>query len=229
MKLNCIIIDDIYIARKGLANYVQRISDLNLVGSFNNVYDAQNSLNSVHVDIIYLDIKMSNMSGLDFIRLFKPHQMIILTTAYSEFAVEAFDLNVLDYLLKPITFKRFLQSFKKACQRVEDRLNEKGNEEEFYFIKKANKIQRINIEDIHFIKAFSNYVKIYTQHESHIEYGRISDYLKKFEKYNFIIIHRSYIINVNKLISIEGKTCKVGVYNIPYSLSRKSELLKHLK
>lgn len=234
MKINCIIIDDEPLSRKGLKEYISDISFLNLVGEFDNPLAASNLIDSGEVQLLFLDIQMPKITGLDFFRTLKNPPAVIFTTAFPQYALDGFELNALDYLLKPISFDRFLKATMRAKEFFEVR--EKNIEENiatgstsaYFFIKADNKLVKILLEDILFVEALQNYVSVQTTEKKYISYltfKSVEDYLPA-EK--FIKVHKSYIIAAEKLDSIDGNDIRIGPYHIPISRNLKEEVMQRL-
>jgi len=225
MKLKCIIIDDIAIARRGLAEYVQKTPTLDLIGSFYNVYEALDTLNNIKVDLIFLDINLPLLSGIDFINQYSPKQLIIFTTAYSDFALIGYELNVVDYLLKPISFERFNNAVDKALKNYNINI---GKIQEYIYLKTTTKIEKLLINDILYIESLSNYVKIYLDNTHIVYYTTMSSIQNQLEKFEFVRVHRGYIVNLNKINSYQKNEIKIGGTAIPIGLSYKSNFLNYI-
>jgi DNA-binding LytR/AlgR family response regulator len=234
MKINCVIIDDEPLSRKGLKEYISDIHFLNLLGEFDNPLPATEIIASGQVQLLFLDIQMPKITGLDFIKTLANPPAVIFTTAFPQYALDGFELNALDYLLKPISFDRFLKAAMKAKEFYEVR--QKNMEENisadspssYFFIKADNKLVKILIEDILFVEALQNYVSIQTSDKKYISYltfKSVEDYLPAGK---FIKVHKSYIIAAEKLDSIDGNDIRIGEYHIPISRNLKEEVMLQL-
>lgn len=231
--INCIIIDDEPLSRKGLKEYIADVDFLNLSGEFDNALSASEILAMADVQLIFLDIQMPKITGLDFFRTLKNPPPVIFTTAYPQYALEGFEVNALDYLVKPISFNRFLLAAGKAKDFYELRKNnileETGESPaEYFFIKADNKLVKIFFEDILFVEALQNYVTIHTATKKYISYltfKSVEDYLPASR---FIKVHKSFIISASKLDSIDGNEMIIGVHRIPISRILKDEVYEKL-
>jgi len=211
--MTCIIIDDEQPAIDVLEHYVRQITDLQLLDSFTNPLEALQFLNKTPADLLFLDIQMPEISGIDLIRTIPNRTKIILTTAYSEFVTEGFELEVADYLLKPVPFPRFL----KAVQRVQQAINTTSGKEpadtvepadDYFFVKTElkGKILKINFRDIDYIEGEKNYVAIYHAGIKTMALLNMKDLEDRLPARYFMRIHRSYIIPLEKIVAIEGNT-----------------------
>lgn len=216
--LRCIVVDDEQIGREGIANYITELDSLKLVGLCKNAMEANNLINKTQVDLIFLDIEMPKISGLDFIKTLENPPLIIICTAYSSYAIEGFDLNVLDYLVKPITNSRFMAAVNKAKAQFELMENitiEK--EDEFFFIKSENQFVKIEKRDILFVESLENYVSIQVKDQRFITLLSLKKVVEELSEENFFQTHRSYIVNLNKITKLEGHQIFIGDKSIPIS------------
>jgi len=230
MKLQCIIIDDEPLARKGLREYIADIDFLQLTGEFDHALGAMNVLTDGHVDLMFLDIHMPKLTGIEFLKSLQHPPLVIFTTAYPQYAVDGFDLSVLDYLVKPISFDRFL----KAAMKAKDALakgssgNASALKEDFFFIKADNKLVKVSYDDILFVEALQNYVTIHTTNKKYITYLTFKSIEESLRDEQFIKVHKSYIVAANKIESIEGNVIRIGQHEIPISRNSKEEVLEKL-
>ncbi|HYJ37699.1 MAG TPA: LytTR family DNA-binding domain-containing protein [Chitinophagaceae bacterium] len=228
MKLSCIIIDDEPLARKGLREYIQDVDFLQLEGEFDNPLKATDVLSNRQVDLMFLDIHMPKITGIEFLRTLQHPPQVILTTAFPQYAVDGFDLNVLDYLVKPISFDRFL----KAVMKAKETLSKKGGAvqtaEDFVFIKADNKLVKIFYHDILFIEALQNYVTIHTLNKKYVTYLTFKSMEESLPSDQFIRVHKSYLVSANKIESIEGNCIRIAHHEIPISRTVKEEVLEKL-
>ena len=204
--LQCIIADDEPIARQILESYIKEIPNLDLLASCKNAFEVMDILQTKTVDLLFLDINMPKLSGLSLLKTLQQKPEVIITTAYSEYAIEGFELSVTDYLLKPFSFERFLQAILKVQQKNKSNQNtvivQNETASNFIFVKSDKKIIKINLEDISHIEAYGNYVKIYTD-KMILTSQTLSDFLDKLSD-DFLRIHKSFIINFNHLKLIDG-------------------------
>jgi len=234
LKINCIIIDDEPLARKGLKEYISDIEFLNLLGEFENPLKATGTLMDQHVQLMLLDIQMPKITGLDFLQSLQTPPLTILTTAYPQYALQAYELNVVDYLLKPFSFERFLKATMKAKLHLEaaartTNTNEgKDNEAGYFFIKTDNKLIKLLHADVLFAEALQNYVAIYTKEKKYISYLTIKSVEEQLPANQFIKVHKSYLVAANKVETIEGNEIKIGPHRIPISRNSKEEVLEKI-
>lgn len=230
MKFNCLIVDDEPIAQEILEKYISQIDVLNLVGKCGNAFEALNVLHKEPIDILFLDIKMPSLSGLDMLKTLQNPPNVILTTAFSEFGVESYEYGITDYLLKPISFERFLKAVNKLVipensKLTLTQLEEKIVEPTFIFFKADKKIHKYYFSDIVFIEGSGNYVKIHSQHEKPLMVlDKLTDLQNKLPQKQFIRIHKSFIVNVSHIQKIEGNMIKIEDKVIPISATFKPNL-----
>lgn len=233
MKINCIVIDDELPAIQQMEEYIKRIPFLNLQKSFDNAIDPLNYLKENSVDLIFLDIEMEGFSGLQFIKSIQNKPKIILTTAYDAYALDAYNLNVSDYLLKPISFERFIQSLDKvfeyfsATKPVD--LSEKTYKKDYFFVKTEYRMQRIDFDDILFIEGMKEYLRIHTKNERVMTLQSFKTIEEFLPSGNFIRVHKSYIVAINKIDSIERNRITIGKQIIPIGDTYKDLFHKIIK
>ena len=219
MKIKCIIIDDEPMAIKVVERHLKEFEYMALIDTFNNPIAALPTIDKGRIDVIFLDINMPKMSGLDFLRTLahKPH--IVITTAYREFAVESFDLDVLDYLVKPIPFSRFLKTINKITKLItleENKSKEIHTKEDpFIFLKVDKKLMKIKLDDILFIESLKDYIKVTTVLGDYLVHKSMTSISEELPSDNFIRIHRSYTIAINKISFVEGNSVKIANRRIP--------------
>ena len=228
--MKCIIVDDNKMARMALKQLVSQVPGLELVAECENAEDALNSLNTTQVELVLLDIEMPGMSGLELIKkLGNTKPLIIFTTAKKDYAVEAFELNVVDYLIKPIALPRFKQAVEKASETIESNKQElKVEEQGFVFVKDNGVLKRISIDDILFLEAMGDYVKVHTLQKFHVVHATLKSIEEKLPAAKFIRVHRSYIVAINKIDFIQEGTISIGKTSIPVADTHKSNLNKRL-
>lgn len=233
MNINCIIIDDEPLARTGLKEYIADIDFLNLAGEFDNPLSATELIGTGEVQLIFLDIQMPKITGLDFFKSLRNPPAVIFTTAYPQYALDGFEVNALDYLVKPISFDRFLKATMKAKEFYEVRQKNKTiggatDNSEYFFIKADNKLVKILFDDILFVEALQNYVTIHTTTKKFISYltfKSVEDYLPASR---FIKVHKSFIVAASRIDSIDGNEIRMGEHRIPISRSLKDEVTEKL-
>lgn len=230
--LSCIIIDDEPLARKGLKEYINDVDFLEFRAEFDSALKATKLLNEGLVQLIFLDIQMPKINGLEFLKTLRQSPPVIFTTAYPQFAIDGFELNALDYLVKPISFERFLKAAVRAREFYEVRSQnvrhgEDANET-FFFIKADNKLVKVFFDDILFVEALQNYVAIHTKNKkliSYLTFRSIEEYLPPSR---FAKTHKSYIVSASKIDHIEGNDIRIGDHHIPISRTIKEEVLEKL-
>lgn len=232
MNINCIVIDDEPLARKGLREYILDTGFLKLTGEFENPLGAIDLMGKGEVQLLFLDIQMPRITGLEFIKSMASPPPVIFTTAYPQFALEGFEVNALDYLVKPISYERFLKAALKAREYWEIReknLNEANDEPGgYFFIKADNKLVRLNLNDILFAEALQNYVVIHTAEKKYITYLTFRSVEEYLPANSFIKTHKSYIIAASQVESIEGNFIRLGGHEIPISRNLKDEVMDKL-
>lgn len=222
-KIKCIIVDDEPLAISLLEQYVQKIPFLELVFSTENPIEALEYIQNNGSDLIFLDIQMPELTGINFMKIVGAKQKYILTTAYSEYALEGYEHNIVDYLLKPISFERCLKSAVKAQERFSFQ-----EEDAHFFVKSSGQQHRINFNEILYIESIKDYVNIRTAGEEYI----VLDTLKSMESQlsdKFVRIHKSFIINLDKIKSIGAKKLVLSEQEIPIGDSYRANLLERLK
>ncbi len=230
--LNCVIIDDEPLSRKGLSEYINDIDFLHLAGEYDNPLKAD--FKGKNIQLLFLDIQMPKISGIEFFRSLHHSPPVIFTTAFPQYALDGFDLNALDYLVKPISFDRFFKAALKAKEYYEVReknksevSNEKSNNK-YFFIKADNKLIRIFFDEILFIEALQNYVTIHTNERKYITYLTFKSVEEYLPTDDFIKCHKSFIVAASKVSSIEGNEIIIGTHHIPISRNAKEESLQKL-
>ena len=233
MKIKCVLIDDEPLAIKVLQNYFTNFPDFEVIATFNNSLEALDFINSTSVDAVFLDINMPMMTGFELISLIENKTKIIITTAFREFAAESYDLDVLDYLVKPIPLPRFI----KCINKISTEFNLKNNikvettkGDSHIFIKVDKKMMKINIEEILFVEGMKEYIKVVTPDKTYITHKSLTSLSEELPADRFLRIHKSYVIALNKVKSIEGNRVQIQSYTIPigrnYSKDVKSKILE---
>lgn len=222
--MNCIIIDDEPLAVNLLESYVSKIEDLKLIGTFNNPLDALKLLRETSVDLLFLDIQMPEITGVEFKKIINPDVKVIFTTAYSEYALESYDLNAVDYLLKPITFQRFLQAVEKVQEKPSSvQADETVN---YIFVKTEYRHQKIVLSDILFMKGLSDYVAIQTKENKVLTLQNMKDFEQILPKSRFIRVHKSYIVSLEHIEFIERNRIVIAGEYIPIGATYKEAFWK---
>ncbi len=232
MKINCIIIDDEPLAKKGLKEYISDIDFLVLKGEFDNPLKAAELISKGETGLLFLDIQMPKINGIDFFKTLKNAPPVIFTTAYPQYALDGFDLNALDYLVKPVSFDRFFKAALKAREYYEIReknsLNLPEDAHGFFFIKADNKLIKLFFDEILFAEALQNYVVIHTAQKKYITYLTFKSVEEYLPADQFIKTHKSFIISAGKIESIEGNNIRIGTHDIPISRNLKEFVMDKL-
>jgi len=219
MKIKCIIIDDEPLAVEVIQMHLSEFSNMELLGVFNNPIEALNMMDNQNLDVVFLDINMPKMNGLEFIRSIGPKANFIVTTAYREYAVESFDLDVLDYLVKPIPFARFLKSINKLSQKVHAEIKEdqskESKEKSFIFLKVNKKLVKVKFEDILYIESLKDYIKVFTKIDDYLVHKSLTGITEELPTDQFLRIHRSFTIALDKIKVVEGNTVQIDNKRIP--------------
>lgn len=231
MKLKCIIIDDEPIARKVLQEFIEEIDYLELSGEAENPLKAMSLLNENDIDIVFLDINMPKINGVDFLKTTRLNVDIIMTTAYADYAVEAFGLEVLDYLVKPIAFERFLKACNKAKERRELKkitTPEPTKNNDHFFIKCNGQLEKVFYNDLMYAEAMMNYVMLYTNSKKMLVYVTIKSLEEQLPAHIFIKVHKSFIVNMHKVKSIEGNVLDIGNAKITISQNLREKVINEI-
>lgn len=209
--INCIIVDDEPHAIEVLDHYVKQTPHLQLVATFTNPIEALQLLGQRKIDLVFLDIQMPEISGIDFIKAIQGKSKVILTTAYSEFALEGYELYVVDYLLKPIRLPRFLTAVQKAAEQINAANDNTSAEDDYIFVKTESKgkLLKINLSDIDFIESMKNYVAIHRGGQKTLVYTSMKELEERLPKKQFIRVHKSFIIPISRITGIEGNLVRL--------------------
>ncbi|KQW99020.1 LytTR family DNA-binding domain-containing protein [Flavobacterium sp. Root420] len=233
MKIKCVLVDDEPLAIKVLQNYFNNFTDFEVIGTFNNSLEALDFINSTTVDAVFLDINMPMMTGFELISLIENKTKVIITTAFREFAAESYDLDVLDYLVKPIPLPRFIKCINKITTEYNLKNNikvETTKGDSHIFIKVDKKMMKINIEEILFVEGMKEYIKVVTPDKTYITHKSLTSLSEELPADRFLRIHKSYVIALNKVKSIEGNRVQIQSYTIPigrnYSKDVKTKILE---
>ena len=228
MSYKCLIIDDEELARGLIKTHLSQLNDFELIASCESAIEASKILQSETVDLLFLDIEMPVLKGTDFFKHLLHKPKVIFTTAYRDYAVEGFELNAVDYLLKPITFQRFfnaIQKFRDLYKPVVETTNKNfiSATEQFIYIRKDRKQVKVLLDKILYIESLKDYIKIHLQDENHITKSSMSSFEKKLD-HRFVRIHRSYIINKNKVTAYTKNDIEIGAIEIPIGDNFKTNL-----
>jgi len=227
--IKCIIVEDETLAQNVIQSHLQKAEQFELVGVCNNALEAKEVLNKHEVDLIFLDIQLPGMTGLNFLRNLQNPPLVVLTTAYSEYALESYEFNVIDYLLKPISFERFSKTINKIVEGKLFSQPTKENEKQptdHIFIKSNSKFFKVNFSEIIYVEGMKDYLKIYTADYKLITHQTMSEMEKILPSKQFIRIHKSYIIALAHIKSIYGNIIETGKASIPIGINYKEKVMQ---
>jgi two-component system LytT family response regulator len=226
MNLNCLVIDDEPAVRRTLEEYIRDSGFLYLIASCPNPAAAAEIVSTHEVNLLFLDVQMPKMNGIDFLKSLTNPPMVIMVTAYSEYALQGYDLNVLDYLLKPISQDRFLKACHKAREFWELKNSlQKPDQKTHFFIKCNSQYERIRYDELLFVEAADNYVTLQVndrKFSTYLTFKAVSDYLPSDQ---FIKVHKSFIVAVGKIESIDGEKIRIAGHSIPISRGMRNSVL----
>lgn len=226
MKLNCLIIDDEPLSQDVIEDFVNACPELNLAGICNDALEAGEFMKKHTVDLLFLDINMPKLSGIGFVKSLKESPLVILVTAYPEYAIDGFEIEALDYLLKPVSFERF----RTAVNRALERFSEKEKKEASHIMVRANKKNyRINFDEIIYLEAQGDYVRFVSETQSLMVHGTMKEFIEQLPKNKFERIHKSFVVALAKVVYLEGNRVNLGEHKLPVSLSYKDAFLAKLK
>jgi DNA-binding LytR/AlgR family response regulator len=231
MKLNCLIIDDEPFARKGLEEHVQEIDFLNGVASCENALKAASYLNEQKIDLIFLDIHMPKVNGIDFLKALKNPPLTIFTTAYSNYALEGYTLDVIDYLVKPITFERFLKASQKAMEYFQLKTRAESNSAaatDYFFVRCDRKFEKVFFQDVSYIEGMQNYAVIHLTDRKLITYITLTSLENQLPKDQFLKVHKSFLISVPHVKAIEGDEIILENARIPMSRTLHDQVVQQI-
>lgn len=238
-KIKCLVVDDEALARKLLQTYIERIPYLELVATCKNPVEASGFLQSTSIDLMFLDIQMPQISGVDFLKTLAKRPLVIFTTAYEKYALEGYELDIIDYLLKPFGFDRFFQ----AVNKVPPRLNISTEstkvspssfevapqiEKDFLLVKSEHRVHRLKYKDILYIQSMQSYVSYYTNKERILSLNTMKKLEVDLPSHQFIRIHKSYIIAIEKIEVLEGNQIVIGKIKLPIGASYREEVMKRI-
>ncbi|WP_220761537.1 LytTR family DNA-binding domain-containing protein [Flavobacterium sp. UMI-01] len=228
MKLNCVVVDDSSIQRMIIAKLVNNHPNLHLVGDFSNAIEAKSCMSIHNVDLIFLDIEMPVISGFDFLDGLKTKPQIIFVTSKAEYAMKAFDYDATDYLQKPIALDRFNASVKRAVDQYLYKHDNKDDDGEHIFIKSNLKKLKVYTSKIKWIEAFGDYVRVVTEDDSNLVLSTMKAFEADLPGNRFVRVHKSYIINIDKVERFNSKFAEIGPTKIPLSRNKKEDLVRAL-
>ncbi len=225
--MKCLVVDDDEMSRVTLDHYITQTDSLDLVGVCSNAIDALNFLQKEKVDLLFLDVEMPNMSGLDMLESMEERPNVVLITSKKEYAVQAFEYDVLDYLLKPIKYVRFLKAVNKVMKIAEDKDVEVGQGD--IFIKSDLKYVKVNFKDVYYVEAMADYVIIHLENRRHIIHSTMKAIENKLSGDTFVRIHRSYIVNIHKVDAVDNAVVNILDKKLPIGASYKKDFMSKIK
>ncbi|MGB0863600.1 MAG: LytR/AlgR family response regulator transcription factor [Saprospiraceae bacterium] len=239
-KIKCLVVDDEALARKLLQTYIERIPYLELVATCKNPIEASGFLQATTIDLMFLDIQMPQISGVDFLKTLTKRPLVVFTTAYEKYALEGYQLDIVDYLLKPFGFDRFFQAMNKASARLNIQTTTESipvpssfetnstDEKNFLLVKSEHKIHRLKHKDILYIQSMQSYVSYYTNKERILSLNTMKKLEVELPSKQFIRIHKSYIVAIDQIEMLEGNQIIVGKVKIPIGASYKDEVMRRV-
>ncbi|WP_440122576.1 LytR/AlgR family response regulator transcription factor [Tenacibaculum sp. Ill] len=227
-KITCVIVDDEPIAREILESFIDKTPNLELISSCKNAMEALQVAQTENIDLFFLDINMPEITGLSLAKIINNKSQIIFTTAYRDYAVDGFNLSVIDYLLKPISFDRFLQAIQKVTNNNMKISIENDNKKDFMFVRADRKMVKINFKDILYIESLGDYVKVFTNNDTVITRETISNFQTTLPSDCFIRVHRSYIVSISKISSYTNEYIEIAKKAVSISRSYKESVLQKL-
>jgi len=230
MTINCLIIDDEPMARKLLQEYIEETDFLELVGTAENPVKAMSLIKELDVDLIFLDVNMPKMNGMEFMRSSANLPMVIMTTAYGQYALEGFEMAVIDYLVKPFSLERFLKAAQKALDLkiLKNKATPANTTTDHFYVKCNGKVTRVNYNELLYIEGMSNYIMLYTTTGKLVVYLTIKGILEKLPPNNFIQVHKSAVVNVDKISSIDGNMLYIGEHKVSIGANFSDDVMKKI-
>lgn len=226
MLLNCLIVDDEPLSQDIIVDYVNACPELKLSGVCMDALEANEIIKREEIDLLFLDINMPKLSGISFVKTLKKPPLFIIITAYPEFALEGFEVDAVDYLLKPVSFERFRTAINRAMERHSGK--EEIDNSKHIMVRSNKKDYRINFDELLFLEAQGDYVRFVTEEKSLMVHGTMKEFIVQLPDNLFERIHKSYVISLSKVVYIEGNQIKIADYKLPVSLSYKEQLSKKL-
>lgn len=224
MKLRCVIVDDEPLARECISGYVSQVDFLELIAEVSNPVELNQVIETTPIDLVFLDIQTPVINGIDYLKMSNHSAMVIITTAYPSFALEGFQLDVMDYLLKPILFDRFFKAVNKA-KDYHQLSNRSLSDEDYFFVKCDSKYERIYFNDILYIQALENYVTIFTSKRKYMTLLSLKRVEENLDKQSFLKVHKSYVVSLAKIDAIENNDILIGNTRIPLGRNYRDDII----
>jgi DNA-binding LytR/AlgR family response regulator len=221
--IRCIVVDDEPIARGGMAEHISQVPFLHLSATCKNALEASSALQEIDVDLIFLDIQMPQINGIDFVKTLSHPPLVVFTTAYPQYALDGFELDVLDYLLKPVSFNRFL----KAAHKAQDYIKRMTVQTDDYFFLKVNqRLEKIKTADVLYVEGMSNYVVVHTAGKKYVAYLTFKGIQEQLSQQHFIRVHKSYLVNMASVDAVDGMEILIGKMKIPIGKAFREDVIK---
>lgn len=228
MKIRCLIVDDEPLSQDVLKKYIADSPMLELVDICFDAFEANDKLQNDDIQLIFLDINMPKLSGIRFVKTLSNPPLVIFTTAYPEHAIEGFEVDAVDYLVKPFSFERFLKAINKAVEKINFANMKTAAGNRFILLKADKKVYKVNFDDIDYLQSFGDYIKVFTSEECLVVHDTVKNMLEQLPAEEFLRIHKSYIIALSKIQYIDGNQVKIADQLIPIGANYKDDLLKTL-
>lgn len=228
--INCIVVDDEPLARQLIESYINQLPEINCLGSFQTAVEAFTALHQLRIDVMFLDIELPGITGLNFIKSLKTNTKVIFITAYTEYAVEAFEIEATDYLVKPVTFERFLKAVQKIglAKTEAETVHFKAPEITYIFLKADRRLIKIDLSSIIYIEGLGDYLKVHTTDKTYVTYMTMGKIVSLLPASKFIRIHRSTIVSIDFIQFIEGNFIKVNNIDLAIGATYREGVLQRL-
>lgn len=230
MKLRCVIVDDEPLSIEVMEGYLKKIPNIEVVATFNDAISVMSILSEQEIDFLFLDIEMPKLSGIDFLRSISNPPLVIITSANKNYAMDGYELNVVDYLLKPITLERVVRAVNKIIEKKSKKVNQplSQDSDQYIFLKENKKMIRINLSDVQYIESIKDYVKVVTPSKTVITKQNLSHFETVLNPAEFVRVHRSFIVAINHIDAFTSASVEIGKLEIPIGRLYKDEALKRL-
>ena len=225
MQFNCLIVDDEPLSQEVLVDFVNECPELKLSGVCKDALEAGKVMQDEMIHLLFLDINMPRLSGISFVKSLKNPPLFVFVTAYPEFALEGFEVDAVDYLVKPVSFERFRKAVNRALERFPQAANALPDH---IMVRSGKKNYRLNFDEILYLEAQGDYVKFITTEHKLMVHGRLKQFFNQLPGDQFIQIHKSFIISISKVVYLEGNQVKIGEHKLPVSLNYKEQLMNKL-
>ncbi len=229
MSVKAIIVDDEPLAITVMEGYLSRIPGIDIVATFNDGLPAFDFLQENTVDLVFLDVEMPKLTGIELVRCLQHPPVVIITSANRDYAIEGFELNVADYILKPVTFERLLKAYSKAMELIGKHSNDREHHDEFLLLKESKKNIRVKIDEILYIESLKDYVKVVTANRTVITKQSISSFEEQLDKTRFLRVHRSFIVALKHIQAFSSVSIEINDIEIPIGRLYKEEVIKVLE